>query len=296
MAQIIQNLSERDEDILRALHTYRYLTVRQVTRLFFAASSKNHAGEYLKRLTNQQYVYRFPLPSTRKGNPEFVYILAYAGVRYLRSLGVESATLLRLRQAPSYFPMQHTLRLNDVLIAAALLERHTTTVQLADMRHEWVLKQTPFHLDQTKPYGKEKGTTIPDAWLDFRIALPHALRRFPIWWEQDMGTVEQKAHKEKIQRILRIVNTSAYEHLFGTPNVTIAFATTTGIKRTQELRSWTQEELAQGKSGDTDLFLFTSLPKGELDPITLFLSPIWLTLFDSTPVPLLETKSEAIAS
>ncbi len=57
-------LSEREEEIIQAVYSYRFLTVKQVARLFFAATSTNYAGEYLKRLTDSGLLSRFPLPSS----------------------------------------------------------------------------------------------------------------------------------------------------------------------------------------------------------------------------------------
>src|SRR6266699_5035456 len=136
MVHQFRPLTQRDGDILQAVYCYQYLTVQQITRLFFSVHSQrsqNHAGQYLKRLAEAQWLIRFPLPSTHKGNRAFVYTLGYMGVKYLHSLGFDASPSCRKdKPAPSYQHMQHTLCLNDVLIAAALLPQRVPTVLLSD--------------------------------------------------------------------------------------------------------------------------------------------------------------------
>ncbi len=267
-------LSERDGQMLQAVYTYQYLTLAQITRLFFSARSlrsKNHAGQYVKRLAEEQWLVRFPLPSTHKGNRAYVYTLGYKGMKYLHTLGFDaSPSSCQAKPAPSYQHMQHTLCLNDVLIAAALLPRRVPTILLCDMQHEWILKQKPLHVPSPdSPSNGRKHTStqvtsvIPDAWLDFRLCLNGITYQTAVWLELEE---------------------------FGAQNITIAFATTAGEKRQEQLRLWTRQELSLlEKISDADLLLFTSLPPtSDLDPEWFFLSPVWTTPLTNTPVPLLD--------
>lgn len=172
-------LREREEDILQAVLTYQYLSVPQLRRLFFCAHSKhsaNHASEYLKGLTEAGYLHRFPLPKTQRGTPAFIYTLSGKGRKHLASLGCDlPATVRDAKPAPSYQHIQHTLSVNDVLIAASLLPRSNAAISLECMRHEWMLKQRPLHARPAAESGAGKNagasTVIPDGYLDFRLKL-----------------------------------------------------------------------------------------------------------------------------
>src|SRR6266699_4573126 len=202
MVHQFRPLTQRDGDILQAVYFYQYLTLQQITRLFFSARSqrsKNHAGQYVKRLAEEQLLLRFPLPSTHKGNRAYVYTLAYKGLKYLHTLGFDASPSSRqAKPAPSYQHMQHTLCLNDVLIAAALLPRRVPTVLLCDMQHEWMLKQKPLHVPSPdtpgngrNPTGWQLTSVIPDAWLDFRLSINRLPHQTALWLEPARGPQEQ---------------------------------------------------------------------------------------------------------
>ncbi len=301
MVHQFRPLTQRDGDILQAVYCYQYLTVQQITRLFFSVHSQrsqNHAGQYLKRLAEAQWLVRFPLPATQKGNRAYVYTLAYKGVKYLHTLGFDvSLSYRQAKPAPSYQHMQHTLCLNDVLIAAALLTRRVPSVVLADMQHEWMLKQKPLHVpspdtpgENRKPTGWQVTTVIPDAWLDFRLSLNGITYQTAVWLELDRGSEEQKQFRRKVRGLYHASCSETYRQEFGAQTIIIAFATTAGEKRREQLRQWTKQELSLLQTiADADLLLFTSLPPtDDLDPEWLFLSPVWLTPLTNTPVPLLD--------
>ncbi len=300
-------LSERDGQILQAVYTYQYLTLAQITRLFFSARSqrsKNHAGQYLKRLAEEHLLVRFPLQSTHKGNRAYVYTLGYKGMKYLHTLGFDaSPSSCQAKPAPSYQHMQHTLCLNDVLIAAALLPKRVPSILLCDMQHEWILKQKPLHVPSPdtpgngrKPTGWQLTSVIPDAWLDFRLCLNDITYQTAVWLELDRGTEEQKQFRRKVRGLYQASYSETYRQEFGAQNIIIAFATTAGEKRQEQMRQWTKQELSLlGKISDADLLLFTSLPPtGDLDPEWLFLSPIWTTPLTNTPLPLLDLSETEI--
>src|SRR6266571_3795572 len=67
-------ISQRYQEILEAIHTYRFVTAWDMTRLFYAPTSINHVREISSLLSGKKdyaertYLYRFPLPTTRIGN------------------------------------------------------------------------------------------------------------------------------------------------------------------------------------------------------------------------------------
>ncbi len=76
--------------------------------------------------------------------------------------------------------------------------------------------------------------------------------------------------------------------MFGCINITVAFATTKGLKRHDLLRAFISQELDHmGLQQFANVFLFASMEQHR-DPDTLFLSPLWYTPDDTTPLPLLD--------
>ena len=296
-------LRERDEDILQAIYTYQYLTLNQVTRLFFSARSqhsKNHAGHYLKRLTEEDFLQRFPLPSTNKGNRAYIYMLASKGLKCIASLGYDFLpSSHQAKPPPSYQHIQHTLSLNDVLIAAALLQRSVEVVSLEAMQHEWMLKQRPLHVPIPSEAGRDIRhtesntlTVIPDAWLDFRLHINGKTFQASVWLELDRGSEEQKQIRHKVRGLYlaSLTPTNQQEFASQAQYITIAFVTTAGEKRMVQLRQWFKQELTLlQKTADADLLLVTSLSQtDELSPQRLFLAPVWFTALTDIPVPLLD--------
>jgi hypothetical protein len=275
-------ISEREDTILQAVYLYRYLTLEQVTRLFFARSSKNHAGAYLKHLTDMSYLCRFPLPKASRGNPSFVYAISSHGYTYLRSVGRASYGFIRQKSEPSYLHMMHTLGLNDILVTASLLPTVEPRLSLADLRPDWILKQTPLEL----PQGQEQGSSvIPDAVIDIRALIAGKKRRRVLWLEYDRGTEEMKQFKHKIRDLVIAATTPACTAAFGAG--IIAFATTTGEKRVNQMRLWTEAELEHmQRSDEATIFLFTHVMEGSVSA-DLFLKPVWQTLLSDDLLPLL---------
>ena len=66
-------ITRRFDEILKAVHFYRYVTAQDIARLLFSERSITHVREILALLSGgidrkpNQYLYRFPLPDTRAG-------------------------------------------------------------------------------------------------------------------------------------------------------------------------------------------------------------------------------------
>lgn len=287
-------ISERDDAIIHAVYTYRYLTSEQITRLFFSKGSGSHVRVIIKSLSDAEYLYRFHLPVRTKGEIPYVYTLGSKGMKYLKRLETDGITRFRSTVSEvSYQHITHTLALNDMLIAASLLCTSEPGISLNDLRHEWYLKHTPLtvKVTNTSSSGKKAEiiTVVPDAFLDFRFRVNGKYRGSPIWLELDRGTEGVKQFKRKIRGLLTAVLSPQYEELFNTKAVTIAFATTAEGNRLTHMREWVKQELTElDKLAESSLFLFTKLPHGELDPRTLYLAPTWYLPDDTTPLPLLD--------
>jgi hypothetical protein len=289
-------LSERDEEIITAVHTYRYLTLDQVTRLFFGPASKNYAGQYLLRLTKYGMLARFPLPTSQKGNRSYIYTLSSKGTHYLRSIGWDIAGR-STEEPPSYKHLTHTLAVNDFLIAATLLPRNVEGVTLRNLYSEWMLKCSPLRLRPAvetgrsqSPHTTHQQSVIPDGWLDFRLRCEGKTIRFAVWVEIDLQTEEEKQFRQKVRSLHTIATSNVCLQQLGVKAFTIAIANMHGgVKRRDQLRGWAKQELILlGKLADASLFLFTSLPDGELNPQMLFLTPSWVSICEDRPLPLLD--------
>jgi hypothetical protein len=275
-----RGVSQREEEILTAVYTYRYLTVDQVTRLFFAPTSRNYAGEYLRRLTKETYIERFGLPAARPGNPQLVHALSVKGIRLLSDLGMELYSIPRAPQAPSFQHINHTLGVNDVLIAAATITKAHPAITLAEMRPEWMFKHTPLIAEQVQ--------VVPDGWLDFRLPVAGKRVQFPLLLELDRGSEDQVQLRRKCKNLLTAVLSPGYASLFGTPQVTIAFACTTGEKRAVMVKQWIEKELTEHHlTQEADLFFIADISRWKNDPAMLFLDPIWMCPFRQDRSPLL---------
>src|SRR5579871_3330967 len=286
-----------EEAILRAVHTYHYLTNEQIVRLKYSKGSLSHVRNLTHRLTEAGFLQRVLLPDARMGKPKSIYTLGGRGIAYLRQLGLEVVVKYRpseeREKENNHHFLAHTLAVNDFLIAANLLPKRAPHITLYDLRHERVLRHENPPRVTIKVGDKRERTqsvaVIPDGWLDFRISDPgNTPDQACILLELDRGTESIKPWKYKVQTLLAYekrpdTNTpSAYERQFGTTSLTIAVATTTNEKRLADLVRWTEQELeALNAKHNADLFRFSLLPQ-EIDPTTLFLAPSWHRPFDAS--------------
>jgi len=119
-------LTERDELILKALWTHRFLTSRQIERLS-QSKSRQHLQRRLRRLFDHRYVDR-PTAQIAGGNAPMVYGLGDVGVRHLKERhGIELKSIGRWReknaQAGRYF-LDHTVDTAEQLITFELACRN----------------------------------------------------------------------------------------------------------------------------------------------------------------------------
>src|SRR3954469_12439243 len=82
-------LTSRDEEILKTIHFYRYMTVIDVAYRLFTPGGKTHVRDILSHLCggkdklDNQYLYRFGLPTAQTGNVERVFVLGNRGRDFL---------------------------------------------------------------------------------------------------------------------------------------------------------------------------------------------------------------------
>jgi hypothetical protein len=304
-------LTPVDEKIIQTVYKYHLVTVEQVTRALYSKGSITTVRARLAHLAALHYLLSFNLPTPRGKRPK-IYTIARPGLNHLKTLGVDVNPRFRpneIADLEKNLPyLKHTLAVNDVLIAAANLEKHDPSITLYDMRHERFLKQEPdkypiaIYDEEGKLLRTEYYTLVPDGFLDFHIKDEERDKTYRrcILLEVDRGTEERKQFKRKIRGLLTFVKSGMYTKKYHSRKVTIAFATTRGSQRVEKMQEWTRSELAKTKEPPeiSHMFVFTALPHAidettndelealALDPETLFLSPTWVVPFQKNRPPM----------
>lgn len=285
-------LTAVDYDICRFVHEYHFLTVSQVTRLRYSAGSETTCQDRLKRLFDAPFhvLDRIRLPYVGTGNTEYLYTLSTKGQKELQEIGIASFSRYRHPETHSLkLPhLQHLISLNDFLIAARLLSRAHSDITLSSMKHDLDMKRAPLRVY----LEGQTVSLVPDGFLDFRLSIAGRLYAVPVWVELDRGTEWGKTLQKKLRSIIAAVHTQAYEEIFGVASITVAIATTEGIKRRELMLSFIKDELlSRGLPHLENFFLCTNLPE-KIDPLHLFLSPVWYPPDTRTPLPLLDFSEE----
>jgi Replication-relaxation len=282
--------------ILQGVYKFQLLTADQLRVLLgYSVNSLHRVQVLVKELTDNEYLLSFARPVVT-GKAPLVYTLARKGLNYLAAGGFDVRAYFRPSKEAEkgYLFLQHTLALNDVLISAANLHKFVADYSLHSFQHERILKQSPFKVTVLRDVGgmlkEETVILIPDAYLEFRQKTGSGKEeKIPVLLELDRGTIERKNFQKKIRAYIQFIKTEGYKDAFGVSTVTVAFATTQGKTRLDQMMEWTRKELAatNEKGWLSDLFLFTTLPQS-LEPKTLFLEPVWYQPFaDDTPLSLL---------
>ncbi|MHB8644649.1 MAG: replication-relaxation family protein [Thermomicrobiales bacterium] len=274
--------------LLDALGRYYYLTARQCTRLLYAEGSLTRVQALLKELADEGYVQRLFLPRpSAHGRVPAVYTLGRLGRAHLEALGSDVPARLRpsAERAHAYLFLDHTLVVNDCLIAATLLARRMPQIAIPQMMHERALRRMPIPI--TDPDGR-RASVIPDGWLDLRVTLPDGMDRYCIALEIDRGTTEQRAFRCKVAHWVAAAD-GPYQAAFGTDLLTVAIVATPGEGRADELMRWIAAELATvHREEQAELFFVTALDAAVVDPLAFFTGPVWRQCDQTTSVPLIE--------
>lgn len=246
-------ISQTQERILMSFHRYSYLTVEQVTTLHFSRGSIKYVNDVLKRMTEDKYLSRLDRQTV---NEKYVYCLGIRGLRRLKSLGMEVNSFHPSDHTQhSHMHMAHWLSTSDFLIAAERMPRIQPGVELASLYHDLTLKHML------------TGRVIPDGFIDFRTQGEQTC----VWLELDRATEEQGDIRKKFRAIVEWCS-QFYTQTFDTHSINIAVVAQDD-KRCKQLYQWVCQEL--GEEREINWFLFSTLPPGPLDPVSVFMSPIW---------------------
>jgi hypothetical protein len=292
-------LTPREEEILRAVSVYRFVTVQDITHLFFSRGSVTYARSLLARLCGgrdyqeREYLFRFPMATQSRGSPENVYTLGQLGREFLESLGQtvawDSRPSTTGRLSHSY--LSHQLLLTRAVCAAAYWCRMQPAFSLVDIRLSYELARHPLLSQSTQSSG-ERGRSLaalPDAWLLMERVADSA--HFPMLLEVDRATEYQEQFRSHVKARLAFIRSGDYTEVFQTPAVLICYLTTGQSEGHRETRvktmaAWTQDVLTEMQMERwAGIFRFTSAVYERLyeDAHTLFEKPVWYRPDSTTP-------------
>jgi hypothetical protein len=294
-----QPLTPTDEEILRTMHTYRYMTALDVAYSLFSPNSLSHVRRILALLSGgkdyqeRQFLYRFPLPSAKAGNRERIYTLGAAGREVVESSGIPVDWYYRPSKTGrlSHSHLAHQLLVTRFVAATCSWASKQSEYSLADVRLSYELEKGVAMLEER--YDRASAAVIPDGWLLVERVSDGV--RFPMLLEIDRGSEYQERFKQHVRGRLEFIRSGDYAEVFHTPAVMIAYATTGPIaeqrdRRVKTMAAWTRDVLAELSLDDwAGVFRFTAVTYETLytEVQALFTEPVWYRPDAPTPVPLL---------
>ncbi len=266
------------------LHLYK-ASAAQLTRLHHLGKSEKLTKKRLRTLADHDFVAFDARPTAEYRSP-YYYVLSDKAIEQARSLGMTVGKYYHPSKeiGQSYLHLLHHLGVNDILIAAAILNRQVPEYTLEAFKLGRDLAHDKFHaMWQGKGYG-----TVPDLFLDFREALPDGhQRRTPILLEHDGASEGDETIRRKVHAYSAMITSGWYKQHFGVKSMTIAFTTFAGERRRDKLREWARQELRGQDKALISRFLFTTQQQPP-DPQHLWLNPCWYTPYmDDKPVAIL---------
>lgn len=273
---MLQTISRPQEEILKAVYRYRYMTALDVTYLLYSPASINHAREYLallsggKDLSENQYLYRFPLPQFSSGLTDKVYTLGTQGRHLLTEMGMEVDWYFKPSKIKhlSFSFLMHALTLTRFLVALHyFVKTHPGFNILQEM--------TCYDLERRSM--KKANTVIPDAW----VLLEGKKHKTPLLLEIDRGTEYKKQFKGHVKALIDYIQSGAYERDFEIEAVIVVYATTGQLPEYQTSRriaicKWTLELLKELKMEEwAGVFRFAGIDYKRLLLTPLFDESAW---------------------
>ena len=278
--------------MLRIISIYRYMTALDMAYSLGTPKTLTRVRSRLTHLAggtdyqDRAFLYRFPLPSNKKGgNPERVFTLGAAGREVVESLGMP---------VDWYYRPSKTGRLSGSHLAHQLLVTRfvVAACQWANTQPDYNLVEMRLSYEIERSLGTRRGeVVVPDAWLHF---LRVGGRKSPVLLEIDRGSEYQERLKNHVRGRIEFIRSGEYARIFGTRGVSIAYATTGQVPdyaqtRRKTMTAWTMEVLEELELKSwAGVFHFTTVTYERLyeDAQTLFTKPVWYRL-DSPAKPVL---------
>ena len=278
-------LTPRDEEILKAVWYYRYITARDLTNLLFAKTSITHMREILATLSGgddlqaNNYLCRFILPSL-SGTREKVYVLGAKGRRVLTEMGLPATWYFRPHKLKflSYSYVLHNLILTRTLIAANC----------------WASEHPDFALVGKLICYELPGKVIPDGWLLFEEQTNNGVYEQPVMIELDRGMEYKVKFRDHVRGRINYLQSGDYKKTFQTDLATIAYLTTGQtaeyrVTRQKAMCTWIKELLKDMRlEAWAGVFKVASVQFQTLYDHALFESAVWFRPDSDTPVRLFD--------
>jgi hypothetical protein len=296
VAQKPLTLTLKDEEILKAIYQYRYVTTLDIAHLLFRPTYLPYVRSRLARLAGGKdlqentYLCRFYLPSIA-GNRERIFTLGSKGREFLQ--GVLGQTVDWYFQPAkfkffSYSAILHHLLLTRFLVAAAWWCKNREDFTLLEERVSYEISR----LQPKVTIDKKTLTVIPDAWLLFE----KDREKYAVLFELDRGMEFQQKFKEHVKARIALIRSGQYAKIFGVPGVIVSYVTTGQTPqyrntRVKAMNVWTREVLAEMNLKNWGgIFRFTAVEFDSLyeQVVSLFEEPIWLRPDTSEKVVLFE--------
>ncbi len=234
-------LTERDQEILKALNDYRTLLAHQIEALFFTSKS---ATQYrLVRLYQHEFVDRhiMPIVSQTAIKVPIIYTLGKRGASVLTALCGYGREQIRPQIAMTWQVLDHLLQVNDIRIAVTLAAQHNQW-RLEEWLDEFSLKANP---DYVSIAGASK-PVLPDGY--FCLSVPQGKARF--FLEVDRGTEPHHKFKPQIEVYEAYIRSGQYQERYKAKSLRILIVTTTN-RRLASLQATVK------KAGGSDRYWFT---------------------------------------
>jgi Replication-relaxation len=297
-------LTPRHEQILQAIHEYRYVTALDINNLLFSKGSLTYARSMLSALAGgkdqaeRHYLYRFPFPTGSAGNRERVFTLGALGRDFLANvLGMPVDWYFRPYKSErlSHSHVLHHLLLTRFVVAAQSFTRNHPEINLLQSRLCHELARNQDMVADQKKQKAAKPAIIPDAWLLF--ALQSTGARYPVMLEIDRGTEFRAKFQTHMKARLEFIRSGEYKTVFDHPAVIYAYVTSGQLPshaqaRMKTMATWTQTVLTELGLPDWGvIFRFTSLSFDTLyeDIQSLLEQPVWSRPDKSEKVALFES-------
>src|SRR5687768_7622159 len=209
-------LTAREEEIIKTVAYYRYMTARDLTNLLFAKTSITWMRGLLADLSGKDdlqthhYLCRFTLPS-HGATRERVYVVGAKGRRLLREQGTPVSDYFRPNRLKflSYGYVIHNLILTRTMITAAL----------------WAKDHPAFSLTDKRICYELTGKVVPDCWLRFEQQADDGRYVHPIIFEIDRGMENKDQFRAHVRGRINYLQSGEYKKTFDTEYATIVYAT-----------------------------------------------------------------------
>jgi hypothetical protein len=265
-------LTAREEEIIRTVAYYRYMTARDLTNLLFAKTSITWMRGLLAELAGKDdlhthhYLRRFTLPS-QGATRERVYVLGAKGRRLLQEQGIPVSWYFRPNRLKflSYSYVIHNLILTRTMIAAAVWAKNHPAFSLTDKRICYELT----------------GKVVPDGWLRFEKQTDDGRYVQPILFEIDRGMENKDQFRAHVRGRISYIQSGEYKQTFNTEYATIVYATTGQtpaycLTRRKNLCLWIMQLLKEMRmEAWAGVFRVASIEFGSLYDNALFEGEVW---------------------